>query len=167
VYQKHHASDVDPRSGLALQNLAATVLLLPLAAHEGFRMDSSAVVFASLGWMIGVNSLTAFALFFVLLRRGAVNQVAALFFLMPPVTAVIDFLVLGDTLTPIKLAGLAFAALGVYLATRPRGADAARAAVNVPPRAAHRFAHAGTISFDRPLSAPGQPSPRSCPARCE
>jgi drug/metabolite transporter (DMT)-like permease len=164
VYQKRHASDVDPRSGLALQNLAATVLLLPLAAHEGFRIDSSAAVFASLGWMIGVNSLTAFALFFVLLRRGAVNQVAALFFLMPPVTAVIDFLVLGDTLTPIKLAGLAFAALGVYLATRRPGADAPRAAVNVP-RAAHGFAQAG--SSDRPLSAPGQPSPRSCPACCE
>jgi drug/metabolite transporter (DMT)-like permease len=167
MYQKHHASDVDPRSGLALQNLAATVLLLPLAAHEGFRMDSSAAVFASLGWMIGVNSLAAFALFFVLLRRGAVNQVAALFFLMPPVTAVIDFLVLGDTLTPIKLAGLAFAALGVYLATRPRAADAPRAAVNVPPRAAHRFAHADTVSSDRPLSAPCRPSPRSFPARCE
>jgi drug/metabolite transporter (DMT)-like permease len=167
VYQKHHGSDVDPRSGLALQNLAATVLLLPLAAHEGFLMDGSAAVFASLGWMIGVNSLTAFGLFFVLLRRGAVNQVAALFFLMPPVTAVIDFLVLGDTLTPYKLAGLAFAALGVYLATRPRGADAASAAVNAPPSAAHRVAHPGMVSSDSPLSAPAQPSRRSCAAPCD
>jgi drug/metabolite transporter (DMT)-like permease len=167
VYQKHHASDVDPRSGLALQNLAATVLLLPLAAHEGFRMDGSAAVFASLGWMIGVNSLTAFGLFFVLLRRGAVNQVAALFFLMPPVTAVIDFLVLGDTLTPYKLAGLAFAALGVYLATRPRGADAGSVAVNAPPSAARRVAHPGMVSSDSPLSAPARPSRSSCAAPCD
>jgi len=166
LYQKRHASNVDPRSGLALQHLAATVLLLPFAVHEGFRAEASPAFFASLGWVIGVNSLTTFALLFVLLRRGAVNQVATLFFLMPPVTAVIDFLVLGDTLTPIKLAGLAFAALGVYLATRPPGADAARAAVNVS-RVAHRFAHAGAVSSDRPLSAPGTPSPRSCPARCE
>jgi drug/metabolite transporter (DMT)-like permease len=167
VYQKHHGSDVDPRSGLALQNLAATVLLLPLAAHEGFRIDNSAAVFASLGWMIGVNSLTAFGLFFVLLRRGAVNQVATLFFLMPPVTAVIDFLVLGDTLTPYKLAGLAFAALGVYLATRPRGADAANGAVNLSPHAAHSVAHLGTASSARPLSVPAQTSPRSCAAPCK
>lgn len=167
LYQKHHASEVDPRSGLALQNLAAAVLLLPLATHESFRMDGSAAVFASLGWMIGVNSLTAFALFFVLLQRGAVNQVASLFFLMPPVTAVIDFLVLGDTLTPYKLAGLAFAALGVYLATRSRGADAARAAVNVSQRAAHPVAHPGMVRSDCPLSAPAQPSPRSCPTPCE
>jgi drug/metabolite transporter (DMT)-like permease/GNAT superfamily N-acetyltransferase len=126
LYQKRHASNVDPRSGLALQHLAATVLLLPLALHEGFRADMSAAFLASLGWVIGVNSLTTFALLFVLLRRGVVNQVATLFFLMPPVTAVIDYLALGDALTAYKLAGLALAALGVYLATRPRLESATR-----------------------------------------
>jgi drug/metabolite transporter (DMT)-like permease/RimJ/RimL family protein N-acetyltransferase len=125
LYQKRHASNVDLRSGLALQHLAATVLLLPFAVHEGFRADTSPAFFASLGWVIGVNSLTTFALFFVLLRRGVVNQVAALFFLMPPATAVIDYLVLGDALTAYKVAGLALAALGVYLATRPRPESAA------------------------------------------
>jgi drug/metabolite transporter (DMT)-like permease len=124
LYQKRHASNVDPRSGLALQHLAATVLLLPFALHEGFRADFSDTFFASLSWVIGVNSLTAFALFFVLLRRGAVNQVAALFFLMPPVTAVADYLVLGDALSTYNVAGLALAALGVYLATRPRSESA-------------------------------------------
>jgi drug/metabolite transporter (DMT)-like permease/RimJ/RimL family protein N-acetyltransferase len=122
LYQKRHASNVDPRSGLAVQHLAATVLLLPFAVHEGFRADTSAAFFASLGWVIGVNSLTTFALLFVLLRRGVVNQVATLFFLMPPVTAVIDYLVLGDELTTYKVAGLALAALGVYLAARPESA---------------------------------------------
>jgi drug/metabolite transporter (DMT)-like permease/GNAT superfamily N-acetyltransferase len=120
LYQKRHASNVDPRSGLALQHLAATLLLLPFAIHEGFRADTSAAFFASLGWVIGINSLTTFALLFVLLRRGAVNRVATLFFLMPPVTAVINYLVLGDVLTAYNVAGLALAALGVYLATRPR-----------------------------------------------
>jgi drug/metabolite transporter (DMT)-like permease/RimJ/RimL family protein N-acetyltransferase len=127
VYQKRHASNVDPRTGLAVQHFAATLLLLPLAAHEGFRTDTSAAFFATLGWVIGVNSLAGFALFFVLLRRGAVNQVASLFFLMPPVTAVIDYLVLGDALTAYKVAGLALATLGVYLATRPHTEAPARA----------------------------------------
>ncbi|MBV9726829.1 MAG: GNAT family N-acetyltransferase [Gammaproteobacteria bacterium] len=120
LYQKHHASNVDARSGLALQHLTAALLLLPFAAHEGLRADGSPLFFASLGWVIGVNSLAGFALFFVLLRRGMVNQVATLFFLMPPVTAVIDYLVLGDALRAYTLAGLAVSAFGVYLATRPR-----------------------------------------------
>ncbi len=132
LYQKHHASSVDPRSGLALQHLAAALLLLPFAIHEGFRADGSASFFASLGWVIGVNSLTTFALFFVLLKRGAVGQVTALFFLMPPVTAVIDYLVLGDALTAYQVAGLALGALGVYLATRPRPESAARPATALP-----------------------------------
>jgi drug/metabolite transporter (DMT)-like permease/GNAT superfamily N-acetyltransferase len=126
LYQKHHASNVDPRSGLAVQHLAATVVLLPFALHEGFRVDGSATFIASLAWVIGVNSLSAFALLFVLLRRGAVNRVASLFFLMPPVTAVIDYLALSDALTAYKVAGLALAALGVYLATRPRSDSAGR-----------------------------------------
>lgn len=118
LYQKRHASSVDPRSGLAVQHLAAALFLLPFAVHEGARTDTSVAFFASLGWVMGVNSLSAFGLLFVLLRRGAVNQVATLFFLTPPVTSVIDYLALGDALTAYKVAGLALAALGVYLATR-------------------------------------------------
>ena len=125
VYQKRHASNVDLRSGLALQHLAAAVPLLPFAFHEGLRFDASGEFFASLGWIIGVNSLGAFALLFVLLRRGAVNQVATLFFLMPPATAVMDYFVLGDELTALKVAGVVIAALGVFLATRPPPAAAA------------------------------------------
>src|SRR5215472_646310 len=132
LYQKRRASDVDARSGLAVQHLAATVLLLPFAVHEGFRADASPAFFASLGWVIGINSLGGVALLFILLKRGAVNQVATLFFLMPPVTAVIDYLVLGDVLTAYKQAGLALAALGVYLATRPRAESGARPTVPRP-----------------------------------
>jgi drug/metabolite transporter (DMT)-like permease len=149
VYQKRHASNVDPRSGLALQHLAAAVPLLPFAFHEGLRFDASGEFFASLGWVIGVNSLGAFALLFVLLRRGAVNQVATLFFLMPPATAVMDYFVLGDELTALKVAGVVIAALGVFLATRPRPPAAQLANAALRDRAPHAAAH------------------RSCPAPCE
>lgn len=139
LYQKRHASNVDPRSGLALQHLAATALVLPFATHEGFRADASTPFFTSLGWVIGINSVSTFALLFVLLRRGVVNQVATLFFLMPPVTAVIDYLVLGDALTAFKVAGLALAALGVYLATNQRPESTA------PPQPARNSAHSADL----------------------
>jgi drug/metabolite transporter (DMT)-like permease len=140
VYQKRFASDVDVRSGLALQHLVAATLVLPFAAYEGFRFDRSEASIASLGWVIGINSMAAFGLFFVLLRRGAVNQVAALFFLVPPVTAVIDYAVLGDRLTLLKVTGVAAAAFGVYLATRSRAPATPRPdpSVSVLRPAAHR-----------------------------
>ncbi|HEX7916631.1 DMT family transporter, partial [Rudaea sp.] len=118
VYQKRFAVDVDPRAGLAIQQASATVLLLPFALHEGLRFDASAAFLGSLGWLVVVNSLAAFALMFVLLRRGAASRVAALFFLMPPVTAIMNYFVLGDALTLAKMAGFALAAFGVWLATR-------------------------------------------------
>jgi drug/metabolite transporter (DMT)-like permease len=173
LYQKRFGSDVDLRAGLALQHLAGAVTLLPLAASEGWAFDASPSLFASLGWMIAVNSLSAFALFFVLLRRGAVNRVAALFFLMPPVTALIDYLVLGDRLTLLKVAGIAAAAFGVYLATRPGPTAAAKAR---PPeaqfpekRSAPGPAPAARglgVSY-RTVSAPPAAARRSCPAPCK
>jgi drug/metabolite transporter (DMT)-like permease len=121
LYQKRRGSDVDLRAGLAIQHGVAAALLLPFAVWEGFRLDGTAAAYASLGWLIGINSLTAFALFFVLLRRGAVNQVATLFFLVPPITALLDYMVLGDRLSVLKVSGIAVAAFGVYLATRSAG----------------------------------------------
>ena len=154
LYQKRHGSDVDPRSGLALQHLAAAAILVPFAVFEGFRFDTTPAFGASLAWVIGVNSLSTFALFFVLIRRGAVSQVAALFFLMPPVTAVTDYFVLGDSLTVFKVSGIVVAALGVYLATRPTAAGPSRAAPAF--HAPHRH---------ESLSAPPAATPRSCPTR--
>lgn len=126
LYQKRYGSALDLRSGLTIQHLAACVLLLPFAWHEGFYVDGTPAFFGSVGWLIAVNSLAGFALFFVLLRRGAASKVAALFFLMPPVTAVLDFAVLGEPLTALKMSGFAVAALGVYLGTHAGGAAARR-----------------------------------------
>ena len=126
VVQKRFGSVVDLRSGLAIQNLVATALLLPLAWHEGFRNDASTAFVLGIGWLVVINSLAGFALLFVLLKRGAASEVAALFFLMPPVTAVLNYFVVGEPLTAMKVAGFALAALGVYLGTHAT-AGAARA----------------------------------------
>jgi drug/metabolite transporter (DMT)-like permease len=118
LYQKRFGSAVDLRSGLTIQHLVATLLLLPLAGYEGFRCDGSLGFALSLGWLVAINSLAGFALFFVLLRRGAASEVAALFFLMPPVAALLDYFVLAEPMTWLKLLGFVVAAFGVYLGTR-------------------------------------------------
>lgn len=119
LYQKRHASRIDLRAGLALQNAAATLVLLPGAWWlEGLRYADAAGFYLPMLWTVVVNSLGGFALLFVLIQRGAATGVAALFFLMPPVTAVFGVWILGEHLTALKGAGFALAALGVWLATR-------------------------------------------------
>lgn len=120
VYQKRFASLGDLRAGLAVQNLAATAVLLPVALWlEGFRFVHAPDFYLPMLWTVIVNSLGGFALLFVLIRRGAATRVAALFFLMPPVTTVFGSWVLGEHLTVLKLGGFALAAIGVWLVTRP------------------------------------------------
>ena len=125
LYQKRHASAIDARAGLTVQHAAATLVLLPFAAHEGWQLDGSMALASSLLWLILVNSLGGFGLLFVLLRRGAANRVAQLFFLIPPVTAVLSFLFVGELFTALKLIGFIVAAAGVYIGTRPAAERAA------------------------------------------
>lgn len=119
LYQKRHASAIDPRVGLTVQHAAAALAVLPFALHEGLRFDGSAALAVSAGWLIIVNSVGGFGLLFLLLRRGAANRVAQLFFLIPPVTAVISYIVLGEQFTVLKLVGFVVAAAGVFIGTRP------------------------------------------------
>ncbi len=120
LYQKRHASTLDPRVGLAVQNAAATLALLPFALWlEGFRFENNAYFYLPMLWTLLVNSVGGFGLLFLLIRRGAATSVAALFFLMPPVAAVFGHFVLGEHLTALKAAGFACAALGVWLVARP------------------------------------------------
>ena len=119
LYQKRHGSSVDLRIGLLIQNLTATILLLPLAIGlEGLHADGTQAFWLATLWIVLVNSVGGFALLFMLIRRGAATQVAALFYLVPAVGAVMGHFVLGEVLTRLEIAGFFVAAVGVYLGTR-------------------------------------------------
>ncbi len=119
LYQKRHSVAMDLRVGLAVQHLAALVVMLPLAIWvEHFDADWSGAYAGALAWLVLVNAVGGFALFFLLLRRGAATDVAALFYLMPPVTAVMSFFVLDERLTLPMLPGFALVVAGIWLGTR-------------------------------------------------
>lgn len=65
-----------------------------------------------------VNSIIGLLLLGKLVRAGGAGAGASLFFLSPPVTAVMAWLVLGETLGPLELLGLVVAVVGVALGTR-------------------------------------------------
>jgi len=65
-----------------------------------------------------VLSLGAISLLLALIRRGVASKVASLFYLVPPVTAVLGYLIFGERLGAAELAGMAAAVVGVYLVIR-------------------------------------------------
>ncbi|MCX7070304.1 MAG: EamA family transporter [Gammaproteobacteria bacterium] len=120
LYQKRHGSAIDLRAGLAIQNLAATAALLPLAIGvDHFHFDGTPVFWKATAWIVLVNSVGGFALLFLLIRNGAATQVAALFYLVPAVGALMSHFALGEVLTWLEVAGFFVAAAGVWLGTRP------------------------------------------------
>jgi drug/metabolite transporter (DMT)-like permease len=61
-----------------------------------------------------------------MIREGEVSRVSALFFLVPPMAAVIGWILLDEHMPPLAWAGLGLAAAGVAIATRPRAVSSWR-----------------------------------------
>lgn len=72
----------------------------------------------AVGFLAIVNSIVGLLLLGALVRRGGAGAGSSLFFLSPPVTAVLAWIVLGETLGPLELLGLVVAVVGVALGTR-------------------------------------------------
>ena len=71
-----------------------------------------------LAWAVCGLSLGAISLLLILIKRGAVARVASLFYLVPPVVAVLAFVLFGEQLTVWQGVGMAVAAAGVAVASR-------------------------------------------------
>ena len=72
------------------------------------------LIFA-LAWLVLVLSLGAIGLLMALIKRGASAQVASLFYLVTPVTALEAWLLFDERLGWMAAAGTAIAVSGVYL----------------------------------------------------
>ncbi|PWC83058.1 peptide ABC transporter ATP-binding protein [Azospirillum sp. TSH100] len=119
LYQKRHGGGMDLRSGTAIQ-YAATAVALGIAAPLTETMQvqwTGEFVFALL-WLCFVLSVGAIFLLFALIRRGAAAKVASLFYLTPPVTALVAWMLFGEKLGIAALAGMAVAVCGVALVNR-------------------------------------------------
>jgi len=116
LYQKGYCGAVDLRTGSVIQFCAAGVVLLPLAlAFETMRVHWTAEFVFALAWLALVLSIGAISLLYILIRTGAATKVTSLFYLVPPVTALMAYAIFGETLSAVAMAGMALAAIGVAL----------------------------------------------------
>ena len=127
LWQKRHASHIDMRAGAVIQFAACSVVYLPLVLlFEAEREVSWTPQFAlALGWSVLVLSLLAISLLYRLLRQGAAAGVARLFYLVPPVTALMAWLLFDERLDAAALAGMGVIAVAVALSRPPDAAPAA------------------------------------------
>lgn len=115
-----------PRGGLwlgnAIQCLSGGLAVSPFAlTFESFGdIVPDAGLLTSVAYLTLV-SIFGYALWFHLLRVCGASRASSYHFLMPPLGVLFGWLVLGEHLNPIDLAGIIPVALGVYLVTRAPG----------------------------------------------
>jgi drug/metabolite transporter (DMT)-like permease len=119
LWQKRTGGAADPLANTAIQFTGASLLMLPLAALAGdWHADVGWPLILGFTWSVLGNSVAGILLLTALIRRGAVAGVASLLFLVPPVSAVMAYLLFGEALSPLQIAGMAVAAAGVAIASR-------------------------------------------------
>ncbi|MSO95932.1 MAG: EamA/RhaT family transporter [Thermoleophilia bacterium] len=122
VYQRRFCRAIDLRTGTACSFASATVVSIFLAfAIEPMHVRWTWQLFASLAWMSAVLSVGTILLLFWLLRRMEVTRVTSLFYLVPPVAALMAWLWFGETISWVMAGGIALAATGVTLVQKGAG----------------------------------------------
>ncbi len=119
LYQKRFCPRFDLRTGSVIQ-FVPTLAVSALAASqtETMQIDWQGEFVFALLWLVLVLSLGAISLLNILIRNGSAVNVASLFYLTPPTTALIAWAMFGETLALPALAGMVVAVAGVWLARK-------------------------------------------------
>jgi drug/metabolite transporter (DMT)-like permease len=121
LYERRFGGRQHPITASIVQCGVGLLVSLPLAALlEPMRLALTPALALSLGYLVICNSIVALTLLMAMIRIGEASRVSALFFLVPPGTALLAWLVLGERVPPLGWAGLAVSAAGVAVVTLER-----------------------------------------------
>ena len=119
LYQKRFCPSFDWRTGSVAQFLPTAVATgVAASLTESFHVEWAPSFIFALAWLVLVLSLGAVSLLNMLIRRGSAVNLASLFYLVPPCTALIAWLLFDEKLAGMALFGMALAVWGVYLARK-------------------------------------------------
>jgi len=124
LYQKRFCPRFDLRTGTVIQFASTLLLLLPIAILiEDFRLPLSTVAWTprfvgALLWSVFALSIGAIFLLFKLLRRSDATQVTSLLYLTPPTTAIMAWIMFGETFNLLGMLGMAAAVIGVVFVVK-------------------------------------------------
>lgn len=121
LYQKRYCGGIDWRTGSFIQQLAALVLFgIGAWLFETNVIHWTTEFVLSVVWLAVVLSIGTVGLLYWLLRRQASSQVASLFYLVPAVTALMAYVLFGETLDTVAVVGMIACGAAVLLVNRAR-----------------------------------------------
>lgn len=119
LYQKRYCTEMDLRTGAFIQFSASAVVIWILAfMFESRNVHWTGEFIFAISWLVVVLSFGAISLLMILIKRGATSKISSLFYLVPPVTALMSFFIFDEALGLLELSGMALTVVGVALVTR-------------------------------------------------
>lgn len=119
LYQKRFVQACDVRSANTVQLMAALVVTLPFALMETETMRWNGELAGAMAWSVLGLTVGGSSLLYMLIQRGAAASVTSLMYLVPPTTAMMAWVLFGETITWATVLGTALTALGVSWVVRP------------------------------------------------
>lgn len=118
VLEKIGLGRTDPWTGVTIRSIAITITLIVFLVFtkrikQVLQVDLKTVaIFSTTGILAGgIGMLT----YFMALKKGATSQIVPIAATYPLVTAILSILILGELVTPLRLAGTAFIIIGIWL----------------------------------------------------
>ncbi|WP_296930252.1 DMT family transporter [uncultured Marinobacter sp.] len=116
VYQKRYGTNADLVAGSLIQfSAAAALFAIGAFALETREVEWTLQLQLSMAWLVVGLSIGAVLLLMWLIRQGAASQVASLFYLVPPVTALEAYFLFDERLGALAMTGGLIAIVGVAL----------------------------------------------------
>jgi drug/metabolite transporter (DMT)-like permease len=110
----------EPIEVLPLQYLVTLLLLLCFVPFQPLRFETSANFVVPLLWLGLVTSVASQLLLYRMIRSGNLVNVTSLFYMVPVVTVILDYLILGNAMPALAVAGMAAIVTGLVVVFRER-----------------------------------------------
>ena len=118
LYQKRFVGPCDVRTANVVQLGAALAVTLPLTLLEAAPVQWNPQLMGAMAWSVLALTLGGSSLLYLLIQRGAAASVASLMYLVPPVTALLAWLLFSEPVTLLTMLGTVVTAVGVSLVVR-------------------------------------------------
>jgi drug/metabolite transporter (DMT)-like permease len=119
LYQRRYCGKIDWRAGNLVQYIAVLIFFAAAAGmFENRVVHWTSEFVLAVVWQAVVLSIGSIGLLYWLIRHSAATSVASLFYLVPAVTAAMAYVLFGEWLDGIAIAGMVACAAAVFLVNR-------------------------------------------------
>jgi drug/metabolite transporter (DMT)-like permease len=119
LYQRRYCGKIDWRTGNLVQYVAVLIFFgVAAGLFESRVVHWTGEFVLAVAWLAIVLSIGSIGLLYWLIRRSAATSVASLFYLVPAVTAAMAYVLFGERLDGVAIAGMVACAAAVFLVNR-------------------------------------------------